>query len=150
MIIIKRKKSSDSDFINLVTLLDEDLKVRDGEEDHKFYHQFNGITSIKHCIVASEKNVPIGCGAIKSFDESTMEVKRMYVVPEHRGKGVAGNILSELESWALELGFSKCILETGYNQPEGIALYKKCDYKIIENYGQYRGVKNSICFEKIL
>ena len=150
MIIIKRTNSSDSDFINLVTLLDEDLRVRDGDEEHEFYHQFNGITSIKHCIVASEKNVPIGCGAIKSFDESTMEVKRMYVVPEHRGKGVAGNILSELESWALELGFSKCILETGYNQPEAIALYKKCDYKIIENYGQYRGVKNSICFEKIL
>jgi len=50
----------------------------------------------------------------------------------------------------IELGFSRCILETGYNQPEAIALYKKCGYQITENYGQYIGVKNSICFEKIL
>lgn len=150
MITTKRTNYSDSDFIKLVTLLDEDLRVRDGEEDHEFYHQFNSISSINHCIVAFENNVPIGCGAIKPFDNLTMEVKRMFIIREHRGKGIAANILTELESWAQELGVSKCILETGYNQPEAIALYKKCGYEIFENYGQYRGVKNSICFKKTL
>ena len=60
------------------------------------------------------------------------------------------SVLSDLESWAKELGFVKCVLETGINQPEAIALYKKCGYSIIENYGQYKGVENSLCFEKIL
>jgi GNAT superfamily N-acetyltransferase len=147
MATIKRTNSSDADFVSLVNMLDADLKVRDGE-DHEFYHQFNAITNIKQCIVAHEKDMAIGCGGIKTYDSSSMEIKRMYVLPEHRGKGIAVKILSELESWAKELGFSSCILETGFNQPEAIALYKKSGYQIIENYGQYKGVENSICFEK--
>jgi GNAT superfamily N-acetyltransferase len=150
MLILKRTNSLDADFITLVDLLDADLKVRDGDEDHEFYHQFNAITNIKHCIVIHEADHAIGCGGLKAFDETTMEVKRMYVLPDRRGKGIAAKILSNLETWAKELGFSKCILETGHNQPEALALYKKCGYQIIENYGQYKGVENSVCFEKIL
>lgn len=72
----------------------------------------------------------------------------MYVTPEGRGKGVATKILAELESWAAELGYRYCILETGKRQPEAIALYKKMGYRIIKNYGPYAGVENSVCFEK--
>jgi GNAT superfamily N-acetyltransferase len=79
-----------------------------------------------------------------------MEVKRMFTVPESRGKGLAGFVLTELEIWATELGYSKCILETGRRQPEALALYKKAGYAIIPNYGQYAGVDNSVCFEKKL
>jgi putative acetyltransferase len=79
-----------------------------------------------------------------------MEVKRMFVKEEFRGKGIAGKVLSELEKWARELWFQKCILETGTRQIEAIALYKKSKYSIIPNYGQYEGVENSLCFEKKL
>ncbi len=72
----------------------------------------------------------------------------MFVIREKRGRGYASQILNELESWAGELGFEKCILETGINQPEAIALYKKRGYKITSNYGQYAGVDKSFCFEK--
>jgi putative acetyltransferase len=150
MMTLRRTNSTDTDFVSLVHLLDADLKVRDGDKDHEFYHQFNAITNINHCIVAHEMDIAVGCGGIKAFDDTTMEVKRMFVLPEHRGKGIAAKILSDLESWSKELGFSKCILETGYNQPEAIALYKKCGYHIIENYGQYKSVENSVCFEKTL
>lgn len=150
MLTLKRTYSSDTDFFDLVNLLDADLKVRDGYKDHEFYHQFNGINNIKHCIIAFEKDIAVGCGGIKAFDNTTTEVKRMYVLPEYRGKGIASKILSELEIWTKELGFSKCILETGYNQPEAISLYKKCGYQITENYEQYKGVETSICFEKKL
>ncbi|MGE5795510.1 MAG: GNAT family N-acetyltransferase, partial [Ignavibacteria bacterium] len=77
-----------------------------------------------------------------------MEVKRMYTIPEYRGKGIATRVLIELERWALELSYSKCILETGKKQPEAIALYKKNGYKLISNFGQYEGAENSVCFEK--
>lgn len=147
---IIKTDSSNSDFVALVALLDAELAVRDGAEDHAFYDQFNKITSIKHCIVLYSGEVAIGCGALKAFDDNTAEVKRMFVKLEQRGKGLAVTILTELETWAKELGFGKCILETGFKQPEAIALYKKCGYQVIENYGQYAGVSTSICFEKVL
>ena len=72
----------------------------------------------------------------------------MFVLPEQRGKGIAGEILAELEKWAGELNFKKCILETGKRQPEAIRLYSKSGYNVIPNYGQYENVSNSVCFEK--
>lgn len=147
MISILRTDSKNLDFINLVAKLDADLGQRDGE-DHDFYHQFNGIDTIKYAIILYEEKKPIGCGAIKVFDTASMEVKRMYVIPNARGKGLATKILSELELWATELGFQFCILETGKKQPEAIALYQKNGYDITINYGQYEGIDNSVCFKK--
>jgi GNAT superfamily N-acetyltransferase len=149
MITLKRTDASNQDFIDLVKYLDADLAIRDGD-DHAFYNQFNSISMIKYAIVAYDNNLPVGCGAIKEFDSSAMEIKRMYVSSEHRGKGIAGKILTELEQWATELGFTKCILETGINQPEALALYHKSGYKRISNYGQYANVSSSFCFEKLL
>lgn len=149
MLTLKRTDSTDPDFIPLVQLLDADLAIRDGDE-HVFYHQFNKITTIKHVIVAYDGDMPVGCGAIKELSQDVMEVKRMYTLPEHRGKGIAAEVLAGLEQWAAELGYTKCMLETGLKQPEAIALYKKCGYSRIPNYGQYAGVENSVCFEKAL
>ena len=144
-----RTNSDDKDFQKLVETLDADLKIRDGE-DNIFYAQFNKIIAIKHAIVAYDDNSPVGCGAIKQYAEDTMEVKRMYVLPSTRGHGIATSMLSELETWAKELNYVRCILETGQKQPEAIALYKKQGYQIIPNYGQYEEIANSVCFEKIL
>ncbi len=147
MITIKRTKSNDSDFIKLVAQLDSELSERDGE-DHAFYHQFNSIDTLKYTVVTYMDEKPMGCGAIKAFDLNTVEVKRMYVAPKARGKGIATMILKKLELWAKELNYSHCILETGKKQPEAIALYKKNGYTIIANYGQYEGIENSVCFQK--
>lgn len=149
MITIVRTDSGNHDFIELVKLLDADLAIRDGNE-HTFYAQFNSIQSIKYAVVVYEDELPLGCGAIKEYDADTMEIKRMYVVPERRNKGIAGAILSALEQWAVELSYKKCILETGKKQPEAIALYIKHGYRTMPNYGQYAGVENSLCFEKVI
>ena len=149
MIEIIRTNSENQDFVQLVRHLDADLAERDGN-DHPFYAQFNKIDQIKHVVVAYEDSKPIGCGAIKEYAPNTMEIKRMYTSPGSRGKGIASRVLRELEGWAAELSYEKCILETGKKQPEAIGLYKKSGYKIIPNYGQYAEVKNSICFEKYL
>ena len=149
MISLKRTDSNNEDFIGLVRNLDADLAIRDGD-DHAFYNQFNSISMIKYAVVAYLDDVPIGCGAIKLFDDATMEVKRMYVTPQSRGKGVAVSVLAELELWTKELGYKRCVLETGINQPEALMLYQKNGYKRIPNYGQYAKVENSFCFEKIL
>ena len=144
-----RTSSTDQDFIALVKLLDQELAIVDGD-DHAFYHQFNSINVLKHTIVLYENNIPVGCGAIKKFDDTSAEVKRMYTLNKTRGKGVATKVLLELEKWAKELNYKYTILETGKRLPDAIALYQKNGYEIIPNYGQYVGIENSVCFRKEL
>ena len=149
MIKIVRTNSENVDFIELVKYLDADLAERDGE-DHAYYDQFNKLDRIKHAVILYDNKKPLGCGAIKEYEPHVMEIKRMYTLPESRGKGFANKILSELEKWSSELHYEKCILETGKKQPEAIQLYKKNVYNIISNYGQYSHIENSLCFEKKL
>ena len=149
MLKILRTDSKNNDFIELVKQLDIELAIRDGD-DHSFYAQFNKIDHIKHVVICYDNGKPLGCGAIKPFNKKTMEIKRMYTAPGGRQKGIASKVLSELEKWALELKCESCILETGIKQPEAIMLYKKNGFALIPNYGQYAGVKNSLCFEKKL
>lgn len=147
MINLIRTNSDNPDFIKLVVLLDRDLAIRDGD-DHAFYTQFNKTTHIQHVVVAYEKEEAVGCGAFKNYETASVEIKRMFVQPQHRGKGIAGLILTELELWAKDLQNTSCVLETGKKQPEAIRLYQKSGYNIIPNYGQYAGIDNSVCMKK--
>ncbi|WP_083195896.1 GNAT family N-acetyltransferase [Flavobacterium piscis] len=149
MITLKRTNSEDIDFKNLVVLLDQDLKIRDGE-DHAFYNQFNKTDAIKHVIVFYENDIAVGCGAFRKKKEDTVEIKRMYVHPDHRKKGIASAVLAALEIWAKEVGYVYTILETGKNQPEAINLYQKLNYTIIPNYPPYEKIDNSVCMKKTL
>jgi len=149
MIQLKRTHSDDKTFLLLVKELDIELAVRDGNE-HAFYAQYNKLDQIRHVVVVYFEENPVGCGAIKEFSPDVMEVKRMYVTLNQRGQGIASLVLQELENWAKELGYKKCILETGKKQPEAIRLYEKSGYKSIPNYGQYAGVENSVCYEKVV
>ena len=149
MLSITRTDSDNVDFIALVRALDLYLSEQDGPE-HAFYAQFNKIENLKYVVVAYHQDQAVGCGAIKPFDESSMEVKRMYVKPEFRGQKIASRLLVALEDWARELDMNRCILETGKRQPEAIALYENSGYQRMSNYGQYQGVENSVCFEKSL
>ena len=146
---INRTNSENKNFRDLVLELDKDLANKNGETND-FFAQFNKIDLIQNVVIALNGNVPVGCGAMKKYDKCTMEIKRMYVPIEMRGQGIAVRVLNELEGWARELGFEKCILETGDKMLEAIGLYKKCGYKTIKNYGQYSNIENSICFEKVL
>ena len=146
---LKRTTSADANFIALVALLDADLALRDGA-DNAFYAQFNGITQLKHAVVHYKENIPVACGAFKPFDAHSVEIKRMFVSPVQRGQGYASKVLAALETWAKELGYTSCVLETGKRQPEAIALYKKNGYAIISNYPPYEGMANSVCFRKKL
>ncbi len=101
-------------------------------------------------IVAYAGQEPVGCGAIKSYNEKSAEVKRMFVKADHRGQRIAQQILTELENWAQSLGYQSCVLETGQRQESAIALYTRSGYKFIPNYGQYVGVTNSVCLKKYL
>lgn len=144
-----RTTATHSDFIKLVQLLDADLKIRDGE-DHDFYQQFNSIEHLNYVLLAYIKDEVVGCAALKKYNAQTFEIKRMYVLETHRGKGIASDLLKNLEKWSQELKIFNCVLETGIKQPEAIALYRKNKYVQIDNYGQYAGLQASLCFQKKL
>lgn len=144
-----RTTSDSIDFKNLVVLLDAFLKITDGDE-HSFYDQFNKIDALKNVVVFYIDDVAVGCGAFKKYDSKSVEIKRMFVNSDFRGKGIATKILTELEVWAKKLNYLESLLETGNKQTAAIALYLKSDYKIIANYGQYSTVENSICMKKKL
>ncbi len=149
MIQFKRVDSSNVAFKMLVKQLDAYLAVIDGK-DHAFYHQFNKTAHYKFVLLAYYHENLVACGAIVPVDNSIIEVKRMYTLPDFRGKGIASKLLLELENWAGELSYNACVLETGKRMPDAIALYEKNGYKIIPNYGQYVGIDNSVCFKKDL
>ncbi len=144
-----RTTSEHPDFVALVAELDSYLAIVDGE-DHEFYHQYNQIDNLYHVVLAFKDEMPVACGAIKKLNAISAEIKRMYVRETSRQLGIAGEILSELEKWAEELGFDNCVLETGKRQIEAIGLYKKYGYQLIENYGQYAKLDTSICYQKAL
>lgn len=146
---IVRTNALNADFIRLVHQLDLDLAEKDGE-DHAFYSQYNTLENIQQVVLIYRSDEALSCGAIKEYRPSIMEIKRMFTIPSERGKGLASMVLNELELRAKELGYAKCILETGLKQQEAIALYQKRAYRRIPNYGQYQGVENSWCFEKEL
>lgn len=146
---IVRTTSDNPDFGRLVAELDAYLRVLDGD-DHEFYAQFNKTSLLKNALIGYDNELAVAIGAYKEYDAETVEIKRMYTHPEYRGQGIAKAILTELENWAKEEGYTMAILETGYMQEDAIGLYQKLGYQITENFGQYIGVENSVCLKKSL
>jgi putative acetyltransferase len=144
-----RTTSDSPDFQQLVVELDAYLRIVDGD-DHAFYAQFNTIDSLQHVIVCYDQDIAIGCGAFKAYNTQTVEIKRMYTLPQYRGRGVAKSIMAAIENWANEEHFSLAILETGYLQKDAIALYTKIGYEVTNNFGQYEGVATSVCMQKTI
>jgi len=127
-----------------------ELRERYGEDD--LGHDMTGESIVAMVVLRSGGEV-VACGALRAADElgaATGELKRMFVLPAHRGRGYSRAVLAELERIAVERGFERLVLETGPLQPEAIGLYLAAGYRSIENYGEYVGVVDSRCFAKSL
>ena len=146
---IVRTNSDNPVFRNLVNALDADLNIRNGDIQRQ-YDRYNKIDNIDHAVVIYAENNPVGCGCFKKFDGGAVEIKRMFVFPEMRGRQLAASMLQELEKWAVEEGFTASVLETGRRQVEAHRLYERAGYSLTENYGQYVGMEDSICYRKEL
>src|SRR3954469_20588273 len=99
-------------------------------------------------VVAREDGRALGCGALRSLGEPVAEIKRMYVRPEARGRGVGAAVLHVLEQEAVERGFRVMRLETGPLQPEALRLYARAGYREIPCFGAYASGAASRCFER--
>lgn len=145
--IIKRTTANDKDFQLLVKKLDHEL-WNELKEDQATYDQYNIVIDIPTAVVIYNDNEPVACGCFKKFDEKTVEIKRMFVQKDHRGKGLSKKILAELEQWAKEKNYQFSVLETSIHFTTAKNLYTTNGYRVISNYGQYAGLPESVCMKK--
>jgi GNAT superfamily N-acetyltransferase len=101
-------------------------------------------------LARAEDGTALGCGALRALDDEAVELKRMWVAPAARGRGVARVLLEALEDEARRLGFTRARLETGDRQPEAIALYERAGYEPISCWGPYAGAPHSRCYARTL
>ncbi len=101
-------------------------------------------------LVAVLAGQAVGCVGLRRVDEADVELKRMYVRPGHRRRGLARLIIAAVEDRARQLGYARVLLETGVQQPEAIALYESHGYRRITGFGHYRCEPHSRSYAKTL
>lgn len=139
--------SENPDFIFLYNTFDAFLWERYPELKTDYWGN-NVIEFNPNVVIVYLEDKPVGCGCFKKYNDTTAELKRMFVTPEARGLGLAQLIIKEVEKMVIEHGFEILILETLYKQIEAINLYQKVGFEIIENYEPYVGLTNSVCMSK--
>jgi putative acetyltransferase len=148
--VISRTNGLNSVFIDLVGMLDSELWERYPDTMH-LYEKGNIVDENARAVIAFEKEVAAGCGCLRLFpDNTSIELKRMFVKKEFRGNGYSKLIVSELLKWAKELKRMTVYLETGIKQPEAVGLYECMGFYKTDNYGEYAGNPESICMKKEL
>ncbi len=105
---------------------------------------------IAYDIADDGASVAVGCGGLRTLDDTHGEIKRMYVIPERRGTGISTALLAALEGEARARGWDRVVLETGDRQPDAIRLYEREGYLRIPNFGYYADSELSLCYEKKL
>lgn len=144
-------KPDDIDFQGLCGLLDEELnQLAGGVDNRKAYIPLNDIQCLHSVMIAYDGEIPAGCGAIKVYGGETAELKRFYVKPEFRKQHIGLTMLAYLEEEARKAGFQKIILETGEPLTAAVALYQKAGFDVMENYGPYKNMAESLCMKKVL
>lgn len=139
------------DFIVLCHMLDNFLnELVGGEQNRAQYIPYNKLDDIHDVIVAYDGDVPVGCASFKKYDEENVEVKRVFIKDEYRGRGISKTLMAMLEERARKQGYKYLILESGEPLVAAMALYRKLGYKVIPYYGQYKDMPESICMRKDL
>jgi GNAT superfamily N-acetyltransferase len=144
--LIESRPATDPEIAALVAAQQRELREADGGLD--------GQATVTHddirYLVVVDGDLVLACGGIQELDPRTGELKRMYVRPEHRGRGIARRLLAALEELAFRQGYAEVRLETGSYLPAALGLYTSCGYVPIPVYGEYVDNPYSRCFAKRL
>ena len=143
--VIEERKVGDVELDGLLKAAFRELVRRYGEEGR------SQVVGGARYLVASVEGRAVGCGALQpTGDPLTGELKRMFVEPEFRGRGIARGVLTGLEELAVDAGNSAVRLATGVRQPEAIAMYERHGYRLTDSYGKYVGDELARCYLKSL
>ncbi len=142
---------SDERFARLCRELDGDLNdAVGGEKQRAHYNQYNLRDDIRDVALALEDGTAVACGSFKRYSEGVAEVKRVYTQTEYRGRGYARAVMQALEERARAQGYAKLILETGRVLTAAMGMYATLGFRVIDNYGPYANMPDSVCMEKAL
>ena len=144
--LIEERTPADEALSKLIGAAFQELVDRYGPEGRSQVHPAASF------LVAAVDGLAVGCGAVQPAGPGLGlgEVKRMYVLPAHRGRGIARSLLTALEGLAGDLGYDTLRLTTGVRQPEAIALYESSGYVRTEPYGKYVNEPLTRCYAKAL
>ncbi|KAB1931863.1 GNAT family N-acetyltransferase [Micromonospora sp. ALFpr18c] len=144
--LIESRPATDPEIAALLVAQQRELREADGGLDGQVFVPHDDVRYL--AVVVNGRAV--ACGGLQALDAATGEVKRMYVRPAYRGRGIARQLLAALEECAFRQGHSVVCLETGTYLPAAIGLYTSCGYEPIPVYGEYVGNPYSVCFAKRL
>lgn len=140
-----------ADFAALCVLLDENLEIAVGKTVQRAkYAPMNTLEKIEVAVVVYDNGVPVACGGIRPHEDGVLEVKRVFVRPDYRGRGISRHLMEMLEQCAREKNVKALILETNPLLIPACRLYEKLGYSIIDNYGYYADTPESLCMRKVL
>ena len=136
----------------LISALNAEIAKRYPEENANFFRLDAGEIAPGHgaFLVATVDGEVVGCGAVRSLDDADAEIKRMYVMPSFRGRGIGRALLGALEGEARSLGATRLVLETGERMPEAVAFYERAGFTVIPPFDEYVGARLSLCMGKEL
>ncbi|MEH0844402.1 GNAT family N-acetyltransferase [Micromonospora sp. CPCC 205711] len=144
--LIESRPADDPEIGALVVAQQRELREADGGLDGQATVTQDDI----HYLAVVLAGRAVACGGVQALDAGTGELKRMYVRPAYRGRGIARQLLGALEELAFRRGHSVLRLETGSYLPAAIGLYTSCGYQPIPVYGEYVDNPYSVCFAKRL
>lgn len=149
MMKIRQVDYSNKELQQLVQQLDAFFEEQWGQEISQKYQSLHQLSKMAYTCVGYEMKA-MACGCFKIMDHQTVEIKRMYVLPQYRRQGLATQILYHLEEIAYQKGYRFSVLETGKEMLDNIMFYEKCGYHIIDNYGDFINDDVCICMMKDL
>ncbi len=147
---VTRVRADDPDVVRFVAALLREMAERYGGEPDEIAHTDPGAVFV---LLRDDDGSPLGCGALQPLRSSLPgspdehgEVKRVYIVPSARGRGLARPLMAALVDLAADLGYTWLQLEAGTEQPEALGLYERSGWRPVPNYGQYVDDPRSVCF----
>ena len=109
---------------------------------------YNISESVSDVLIVSEDAAAVACAGLKRYSDTDVEIKRVWVEPSYRRRGIAVHMMALLEERAKELGFRRLILQTRPIMPDAVGLYECLGYSLIDNYPPYDKLEGAICFAK--
>ena len=125
-------------------------KIVGGKDKREAFIPFNLSQDITYVLVVYDGDYAVGCAGLKVYSDEAVEIKRVWVEPEYRGRHIASRMMDLLELKSSELGFRKSILQTRPIMQDAVRLYESRGYTIIDNYPPYDKLDGAICMAKDL
>ena len=125
-------------------------RIVGGEENRRQFIPYNLSSAVEDVLLVYRNGTPVGCAGLKRYSDADAEVKRLWVEPAFRGKGIATMLMDRVEERAKAQGYRRVILQTRPIMPDAVALYEKRGYRLIPNYPPYDRLDGAVCYAKAL